>query len=110
MEDRLRSCGVQKELTALRYKLELVEEEKRESSEKCSKAEVEVKDLRFTGEDIFGTVRTGYAVEHYTVHYRGQHRINTIEGALCVGNNNPNSLCESMTMRFTACLVVGLQS
>ncbi|XP_044228486.1 shootin-1 [Thunnus albacares] len=52
MEDRLRSCGVQKELTALRYKLELVEEEKRECSEKCSKAEVEVKDLRFTVEEL----------------------------------------------------------
>ncbi|KAJ4948162.1 hypothetical protein JOQ06_019702, partial [Pogonophryne albipinna] len=47
-EDRLRSCEAQRELTALRRTLELVEEEKREYSEKCSKAEVEVKDLRST--------------------------------------------------------------
>ncbi len=84
MEDMLRSCEVQKELRALRSKLELVEEEKREYSDRCCKAEVEVKDLRFTGEDIFGTVMTGCTVGHYTVRYRGQGRINTVEGALCV--------------------------
>lgn len=54
LEDRLSSCEAQRELTALRRKLDLVEEEKREYSDKCSKTEVEVKDLRFTGEDIFG--------------------------------------------------------
>ncbi|TKS85149.1 Shootin-1 [Collichthys lucidus] len=48
MEDRLRSCETQRALTALRRKLELVEEERREYSDKCSKTEVEVKDLRFT--------------------------------------------------------------
>lgn len=53
MEDRLRSCETQRELSALRRKLEFVEEDKRDYSDKCSKAEVEVKDLRFTGEDIF---------------------------------------------------------
>ncbi|XP_034070911.1 shootin-1 isoform X2 [Gymnodraco acuticeps] len=51
-EDRLRSCEAQRELTALRRTLELVEEEKREYSEKCSKAEVEVKDLRSTVEEL----------------------------------------------------------
>ncbi|XP_028459794.1 shootin-1 isoform X2 [Perca flavescens] len=52
MEDRLRSCEAQRELTALRRKLELMEEEKREYSKKCSKAEVEVKDLRSTVEEL----------------------------------------------------------
>ncbi|XP_031156268.1 shootin-1 [Sander lucioperca] len=52
MEDRLRSCDAQRELTALRRKLELVEEEKREYSNKCSKAEVAVKDLRSTVEEL----------------------------------------------------------
>ncbi|XP_032397902.1 shootin-1 isoform X1 [Etheostoma spectabile] len=52
MEDRLRSCEAQRELTALRRKLELVEDEKREYSNKCSKAEVEVKDLRSTVEEL----------------------------------------------------------
>ncbi|KAM7408093.1 hypothetical protein PAMA_001986 [Pampus argenteus] len=52
MEDRLRNCVAEKELTALRCKLELVEEEKSEWSEKCTKAEVEVKDLRFTVEEL----------------------------------------------------------
>lgn len=82
MEDRLRSCEAQRELTALRRKLELVEEEKSEYGDKYSKAEVEVKDLRFTGEDIFGTVRTGWTVGHYTVHYRGS--------SVCVDYNNSN--------------------
>lgn len=53
MEDRLRSSDDQRELAALRRKLDLVEEERRDYSDKYSKAEVEVKDLRFTGEDIF---------------------------------------------------------
>ncbi|XP_039995588.1 shootin-1 [Xiphias gladius] len=52
MEDRLRSCEAQRELTALRRKLELVEEEKSEYGDKYSKAEVEVKDLRFTVEEL----------------------------------------------------------
>lgn len=51
LEEKLKSCGVQKEITALRRKLELVEDDKKESSIRCSKAEQEVKDLRFTGED-----------------------------------------------------------
>ncbi|KAG7462379.1 hypothetical protein JOB18_018882 [Solea senegalensis] len=57
MEDRLRSCDTQRELTALRRKLELVEEERREYSDKCTKTEVEVKDLRFTGDDVFRGVQ-----------------------------------------------------
>ncbi|TKS85144.1 Shootin-1 [Collichthys lucidus] len=77
MEDRLRSCETQRALTALRRKLELVEEERREYSDKCSKTEVEVKDLRFTGEDIFKTVKTGH-----TVLYRGKFTINTVKEAL----------------------------
>ncbi|KAF1376164.1 hypothetical protein PFLUV_G00227890 [Perca fluviatilis] len=52
MEDRLRSCEPQRELTALRRKLELMEEEKREYRKKCSKAEVEVKDLRGAVEEL----------------------------------------------------------
>ncbi|XP_034537632.1 shootin-1 isoform X2 [Notolabrus celidotus] len=52
MEDTLRSCEAQKELTALRRKLELVEEEKTDYRDKCSKAEVDVKDLRFTVEEL----------------------------------------------------------
>ncbi len=82
MEDRLSSSETQKELTALRRKLELMEEEKKEYSEKCSKAEVEVKDLRFTGEDIFESVRTGHTLGPYTVLCRGHCRISTIKEAL----------------------------
>ncbi|KAM6922457.1 shootin-1 [Lycodopsis pacificus] len=52
MEDRLQSCEAPRELMALRRKLELVEEEKREYSDKCSKAELEVKDLRSTVEEL----------------------------------------------------------
>ncbi|XP_037639313.1 shootin-1 isoform X1 [Sebastes umbrosus] len=52
MEDRLMSCEAQRELTALRHELELLEEEKREYSDKCSRAETEVKDLRFTVEEL----------------------------------------------------------
>lgn len=50
MEERLRGCEDRRELTALRLKLELLEEEKKEHGLRCSKAEQEVKDLRFTGE------------------------------------------------------------
>ncbi|XP_051279915.1 shootin-1 isoform X2 [Dicentrarchus labrax] len=52
IEDRLRSCETQRELSALKRKLELMEEEKSDYSDKCSKAEVEVKDLRFTVEEL----------------------------------------------------------
>ena len=52
MEERLRSCEAQKELKALRCKLELLEEERMECSIRCSKAEDKVKDLRFIGEDL----------------------------------------------------------
>lgn len=50
MEDMLGSSETQRELIALRHSLELLEEEKKECSNKCSKAELELKDLRFTGE------------------------------------------------------------
>lgn len=50
MEDMLGNSETQRELIALRHTLELLEEEKKECSNKCSKAELEVKDLRFTGE------------------------------------------------------------
>ncbi|CAJ1057664.1 shootin-1 isoform X3 [Xyrichtys novacula] len=49
MEDRLKSCEMQKEL---RRKLELLEEERMDHHEKYSKAEVEVKDLRFTASQV----------------------------------------------------------
>ncbi|XP_041645979.1 shootin-1 [Cheilinus undulatus] len=52
MEDRLTGCEAQKELTALRRKLELMEDEKTDYRDKCSKAEIEVKDLRFTVEEL----------------------------------------------------------
>ncbi|XP_026212136.1 shootin-1 [Anabas testudineus] len=52
MEDKLRSSEAQRELAALRHKLELVEEEKKEYSDRCSKAELEVKDMRFTAEEL----------------------------------------------------------
>ncbi|XP_037543888.1 shootin-1 [Nematolebias whitei] len=52
LEEKLKSCGAQKEITALRRKLEFLEEDKKESSIRCSKAEQEVKDLRFTVEEL----------------------------------------------------------
>ncbi|CAN9500119.1 unnamed protein product [Ophioblennius macclurei] len=52
MEEQLKSCETQKELSALRRKLELLEEEKKECSSKRSKAEVQVKDLRLTVEEL----------------------------------------------------------
>ncbi|XP_013858302.1 shootin-1 [Austrofundulus limnaeus] len=52
LEEKLKACEAQKEITALRRKLDLLEEEKKESSVKCSKAEQEVKDLRFTVEEL----------------------------------------------------------
>ncbi|KAG7229854.1 hypothetical protein INR49_012404, partial [Caranx melampygus] len=58
MEDRLSNCEDQKELTALRRKLQLVEEEKREFIDKCSKAEVQVKDLSFTVEELQKKLQT----------------------------------------------------
>ncbi len=64
MEDTLRSYEAQSELTALRRKLELMEEEKRDYSDKCSKAEVEVKDLRFTGKDKIKLYRHCDSVMH----------------------------------------------
>lgn len=67
MEERLRSCEAEKELMALRRKLELMEEERKEYSEKCSKAEVEVKDLRFTGEELLISVRPHCVATHCTL-------------------------------------------
>uniref|UniRef100_A0A3P9BAL7 Shootin-1 n=1 Tax=Maylandia zebra TaxID=106582 RepID=A0A3P9BAL7_9CICH len=52
MEDMLGSSETQRELIALRHSLELLEEEKKECSNKCSKAELELKDLRFTVEEL----------------------------------------------------------
>ncbi|XP_039477453.1 shootin-1 isoform X3 [Oreochromis aureus] len=52
MEDMLGNSETQRELMALRQTLELLEEEKKEYSNKCSKAELEVKDLRFTVEEL----------------------------------------------------------
>lgn len=82
--EELRSCEAERELTALRRKLELMEEEKRDYSDKCSKAEVEAKDLRFTGAKLSEAVRTGCTVGHHNVRYRGGCRLSTVEGALCV--------------------------
>ncbi|XP_030581116.1 shootin-1 [Archocentrus centrarchus] len=52
MEDMVASCETQRELMALRHTLELLEEEKKEYRNKCSKAELEAKDLRFTVEEL----------------------------------------------------------
>nr|XP_061820062.1 shootin-1-like isoform X6 [Nerophis lumbriciformis] len=52
MEDQLSSCQTRKELMALRCKLELVEEEKRECCDEYCKAQAQVKDLSFTEVDV----------------------------------------------------------
>ncbi|XP_072247686.1 shootin-1 [Leuresthes tenuis] len=52
LEEMLRNCEDQKELMALRHKLELLEEERNECNIKHSKAEQEVKNLRFTVEEL----------------------------------------------------------
>ncbi|XP_057704009.1 shootin-1 isoform X2 [Corythoichthys intestinalis] len=64
LEDKLSSCETLKELTALRCKLELVEEEKRDFSDKCSKAQAEVKDLRFTVEELQKRLQTATNPAH----------------------------------------------
>uniref|UniRef100_A0A673W8W5 Shootin-1 n=1 Tax=Salmo trutta TaxID=8032 RepID=A0A673W8W5_SALTR len=48
IEEQLRSSELHKEVLALQRKLELLAEEKREHEERCSKAKVEAKDLKFT--------------------------------------------------------------
>lgn len=50
MEEKLKNCEAEKELTAIRLKLELVEEEKNDFSIRYFKAEQQVKDLQFTVE------------------------------------------------------------
>ncbi|XP_075329208.1 shootin-1 [Odontesthes bonariensis] len=52
LEEMLRNCEDQRELMALRRKLELLEEERNECNIKHSKAEQEVKNLRFTVEEL----------------------------------------------------------
>ncbi|XP_054885814.1 shootin-1 isoform X2 [Poeciliopsis prolifica] len=52
MEEKLKSCETQKELTALKLKLELLEEEKEECRIRCFNAEQQVKDLQFTVEQL----------------------------------------------------------
>ncbi|XP_038132754.1 shootin-1 isoform X2 [Cyprinodon tularosa] len=52
MEEKLNNCETQKEITALRQKLVLLEEEKKESSTRCFKAEQELKDLKITVETL----------------------------------------------------------
>uniref|UniRef100_A0A3Q3J8N5 Shootin-1 n=1 Tax=Monopterus albus TaxID=43700 RepID=A0A3Q3J8N5_MONAL len=88
MEDKLSSCETQRELTALQRKLELVEEEKREYTDRCAKAEVEVKDMRFTGEAIFGTT------------VQGQETLQGITLLTAAGSYQPTSprSCESSSL------------
>ncbi|XP_077437477.1 shootin-1 [Vanacampus margaritifer] len=64
LQDKLSSCEALKELTALRRKLELVEEEKRECGEERSKAQAEVKDLRFTVEELQKKLQTATNPPH----------------------------------------------
>ncbi|XP_061545383.1 shootin-1 isoform X3 [Phycodurus eques] len=58
LEANLSRCKALKAPTAARCKLELVEEEKRECSAKCSEAQAEVKDLRFTVEELEKKLQT----------------------------------------------------
>ncbi|XP_051937063.1 shootin-1 [Hippocampus zosterae] len=67
LEDKFSSCETLKELTALRCKLELVEEEKREYSDECSKAQAEVKDLRFTVQELQKKLDTAPNPSHLPV-------------------------------------------
>ncbi|XP_041722879.1 shootin-1 isoform X1 [Coregonus clupeaformis] len=52
IEEQLRGSELQKEVVALQRKLELLAEERREHEERCSKAKVEAKDLKFTVEEL----------------------------------------------------------
>ncbi|XP_007574002.1 shootin-1, partial [Poecilia formosa] len=52
MEEKLKTCETQKELTALKLKLELLEEEKEACRIRCFNAEQQVKDLQFTIEQL----------------------------------------------------------
>ncbi|XP_037127275.1 shootin-1 isoform X3 [Syngnathus acus] len=58
VEAKLSRCEALKELTALKCKLELVEEEKKEYSDECSKAQAEVKDLRSTVDELQKKLQT----------------------------------------------------
>lgn len=49
LEDELHGSELQKQLAALERKTVVLEEERRECMEKCSRTETEAKDLRFTG-------------------------------------------------------------
>lgn len=52
MEEKLKTCETQKELTALKLKLDLLEEEKEACRIRCFNAEQQVKDLQFTGKKL----------------------------------------------------------
>uniref|UniRef100_A0A3Q2XPB1 Shootin-1 n=1 Tax=Hippocampus comes TaxID=109280 RepID=A0A3Q2XPB1_HIPCM len=67
LEEKFSSCETLKELTALRCKLELVEEEKRECSDESSKAQAEVKDLRFTVQELQKKLETASNPSHLPV-------------------------------------------
>ncbi|XP_061141011.1 shootin-1 isoform X1 [Syngnathus typhle] len=58
VEAKLSSCEALKELTALKCQLELVEEEKKEYSDECAKAQAEVKDLRSTVDQLQKKLQT----------------------------------------------------
>lgn len=49
LEDELHGSELRKQLAALERKTVVLEEERKECMEKCSRAETEAKDLRFTG-------------------------------------------------------------
>ncbi|XP_023183760.1 shootin-1 [Xiphophorus maculatus] len=52
MEEKLQTCETQKELTALKLKLDLLEEEREACRIRCFNAEQQVKDLQFTVEQL----------------------------------------------------------
>lgn len=77
IEDQLRGSVLQKEMVTLQRKLELLEDEKQDHEDRCSKAEVEAKDLRFmgkyTGKSEDNTDKTYYTAL-YSFLTNGPHR------------------------------------
>ncbi|KAJ8248511.1 hypothetical protein GJAV_G00242810 [Gymnothorax javanicus] len=52
LQEQLQSCELRKTVQTLQRQAELLEEERREYEERCSKAEIQAKDLRFTVEEL----------------------------------------------------------
>ncbi|KAG7462549.1 hypothetical protein MATL_G00185950 [Megalops atlanticus] len=52
IQEQLQSSELRKEVEALRRQVELLEEEKKECEDRCAKAEVAAKDMRFTVDEL----------------------------------------------------------